>query len=277
MGSIEWDGYVLGDLADGHDFTIGGKVGVKGLGTSPRDTVLTPNRNGGDTRGESTARSRLIEVDDLRAKDRATALAFLGTMGAIAPDGERPLILRGLIWGDPEDEDGGAVQAWVGPERADPTIDVQAVGLDDWRITAATWIASDPTFYSVDATVIAGSTPHTDQALPFTNTGNGATLNGRAWTCAITAAGASVYSPYVDLGDQRVTWAGLRLHPGQTLRIDRHRHSWVGSLGVDAYRHSHGTPNPDWPVFEPGLNEFAVGANAGPLTAALTARSTWVM
>ena len=51
----------------------------------------------------------------------------------------------------------------------------------------------------------------------------------------------------------------------------------LGALGVDGLRTSHGTPNPDWPVFEPGLSTFSFGANSGTFRAELTVRSTWVI
>lgn len=268
---IEWDSYTLGDVGNGDDLTILGLAGIKPVGA--RSTTMTPNANGGETRGASVARAAEIQVPQVKAPTRAGLLSFLGSMAAIGATEERPLKMQGLLWGDPEDEE-AAVQMWAGPESATPLINAQTLAKDDWRADNVTWIASDPTIYSADATVFEADHADTDFTFVFTNLGNGSTLNGRAWTAWIEAD-TSVHSPYVDLGDQRVTWAGLTLAPGQRLIIDRHRHSRIGSLGVDGYRTSHGTPNPDWPVLEPGANSFAFGANSGDFTAELTARSTW--
>lgn len=284
MGTIGWGGYVLGDenakdgegVSLGHDLTILGKIGVGGLGTAPRDTVTTPNARGGDTRGSSVSRGRLITADGIRCTDRARLLAFLGTMAPIAADDEQPLVLTGFLWGDP-DEEGSAVQLWAGPERADPTMDVQALGVGDYRLSGTSWLATDPTFFTVDATTLTNPTPAATRTLTFNNIGNGSTLSGRAWTASITAGPGGCTSPFIDLGDQRVTWAGLTLPPDSTMVIDRHRHSYIGNLGLDGYRTSHGSPDPDWPVTAPGTNEFLFGCATGSIVPSLSARSTWSM
>lgn len=281
MIGMEWEGYRLIDFASitGGDDPIDdehpalevlGAVGITGLGTPPRNTVLTPSAQGGDVPGPSLSRAATIRIDQMRSTDRATVLGFLATMAELAPDDERPLVLHNLLWGtDP-------VQVWARPETCDPALDALSLGIGDWRLRGTTWTAADPTVYSAAATTVNASTPATTQTLNFTNAGTKASRNGRAWTASITAAGGSVTGPYIALGDQRVTWVGLTLTDGQTLTIDADRHSWVGSTPVDGYRYSGDSPDPDWPIHEPGANAFTVGRASGAnLTATLDAYSTW--
>lgn len=270
---IEWGGFTLGDFSNGDDYAIDGRAGIKLV--SQRQTTMTPNAAGGETRGASVPTALEITTDWVRAKTRDGLLAFLGAMAPIGAVDETPLLFNGLLWGDADDED-LPVQVWAGPESKTPRIDAQALAAKDWRAEGVSWIASDPTVFSAEETVLDGGSAAPSQLLTFTNRGNAGTLSGRAWTGEVTAVTA-VHSPFVDLGDQRVTWEGLNLAPGQVLVIDRHRHTRIGSLGVDGYRVSNSTPNPDWPVFEPGVSAMTVGAASGTLTAQVRARSTWVI
>lgn len=282
MIGLEWEGFRLGKLLAGDDaaddtnpfLEVLGRVGILGLGTPPRTTVLTPSPNGGDVPGPSQSRAATITVAEMRTTNRAWLLRFLGSMAELAPNDERPLLLHGLLFG----EDDGTLPAMVyaRPETCDPALDALALGVGEWRLRGTSWTAADPTIYSAEATTVAATTPATLHTLSFTNQGTRSTLNGRAWTATITCAGATVRSPWIELDGRRVTWEGLNLAPGQTLTIGADRHTYISTLPVDGFRRSDGAPDPDWPITVPGDNEFTVGrASGGNLTASISARSTW--
>ncbi len=277
MIGLEWRGFRLGDLEGGDDPSsdespvlgvLGTGVGVTGLGTAPRTTVLTPSPTGGDVPGPSQSRAATIRVDQLRTTNRDHLLRFIGSMAELPPDAEEPLLLHNLLWP-------GTVQVWARPEACEPVVNALSLGVGEWRANGTVWTAADPTVYAADPDVI-DATPASTQTLTFTNDGTRSTQNGRAWTATITAVGSPVVSPYVELDGHRVTWAGLTIPTGDTLTIGADRHTYLEGVGVDGYRWSGGSPDPDWPITEPGDNVFTFGrASGGTIDAELTARSTW--
>jgi hypothetical protein len=285
MIGLEWEGFRLGDLEAG-DVTadddhpvleVLGRVGIAGLGTAPRNTVLTPSPNGGDVPGPSLSRAGVIRIEEMRTTERDWLLRFRGAMTELAPDDERPLTLHGLLFGD-DDGAGGTLpaQVWARPESCDPDLSALGLGVGEWRLRGTSWTVADPTIYSAEPTVLESATSATSQALTFTNQGTRSTLNGRAWTASITAVGSTVRSPWIELDGHRVTWVGLNLTVGQTLTIGADRHTYIGALPVDGYRWSGDSPDPDWPITVPGDNEFTFGrASGGSLDVELSARSTW--
>lgn len=279
MIGLEWEGFRLidpGTLGDGDDpiddehpaLTVLGKdVGIEGLGVPQRSTVLTPSPLGGAIPGPSTSGAAVVRVNQMRTTNKAWLLRFLATLAPLNPDDERPLILHDLLWPEP-------VQFWARPEGGDPAANALAFGLNEFRFQGATWTAADPTIYAAEATHLHASTPASTQTLMFTNEGTTPTQRGRAWTAEITAHGP-VVNPYVRIGSHRVTWVGLTIPSGMTLRIDEDRHTWIDALGVDGFRWSGGSADPDWPIHQPGSNAFVFGCSSGQITVDLEARSTW--
>ena len=276
--ALGWAGWSLGNNdTDGDQIKILGEdAGILGFGATAPVGERTQRLAGGSQLGRSVASERTIIVPKMQTSSRAKARAFAATMAAT--DDLTVLEMAGLLFADDNDRDnpaaGQRVCVYANPQGVTVPVDVLTMGLDVVHLYDATWVAPDPTIYTVAATTVNGTPANDTHSLAFTNVGNVRSNGGRAWTIQITAS-TIIKSPFIQLGTQRVEWTGLRIMPGQSLYVGSDRHSFVGSLAVDGYARSGTNRFLNWPTMPPGLNTFTAGCLTGTCTAQLVARSTW--
>jgi hypothetical protein len=271
-----------GDIADGDDLTILGRVGVSGLGMPSRRTSLAERYGDGAHGG-----TQFLNVREVSARLATNDLDVVHELQAAMttranPDDEVPLVLTGL--GHESQR-----RLYVRPERFEYTVDNQAIAGEWWNIDVA-WIAADPVIYSETlhahifgtsgATDSLGTTPGAYFDVPVVNSGTRGVVSGRAMELRITAHG-TVTNPYVRLvgarDAERVTWH-LTMTGGQVLTTDATTVAPTGRLGsqlIDGRGRSASSPFLYRPRAMPGAQVIRVGATSGTISGFLKHRDTW--
>jgi len=274
--SFRFAGLKFGSLEEGDDFTVLGQAGITGLGQAPRRTQLNDSSGPGQVRGASSSLAREITAK-IRTNDRAKMLALVAAMDARPdPYDLDPWTFNGFLW-----DTGADQRIYVAPERCEPTVDTQAVGLGDYRADVM-WIAPDPTVFSdVLHEEAYGGTgdggPLSYKDVEFTNAGLSRSLSPQAWTWRLTAHG-TVTDPYLtnqDDTDQSIRFTGLTMTSGQVLEVDVDRTCLIGTRHVEGLIRSRGQKFPYWPIQAPGENTWRVGAISGNVSGLLRHRDTW--
>ncbi len=268
---------------DGNPITIGGRNadlfldddGVEGLGQPTFRTEMSDRHGGGAHGGSQVANSGVIRATCWAQRDDEAEWGWEQLFRLHAAMNERPdptdvlrLGWRGLMWRPDQD-----LMRWARPLRCEWVTVEDAVlggiaGLD------LSWTNEDPVTYSYDPETYAFTAAGNPKSIPVTNPGSKASRGGSSYTVSVYATSTMV-SPYIQVGDRRVTWVGLTLAAGQTLVVDRHRQSWVGLQGVDGYTLRGANPFPDWPILPPGDSTFTVGGASGACTGEIKVRGTW--
>lgn len=274
--SLGYAGFTFGSIENGDDFTVLGATGIKGLGQAPRRTQGTDRQGPGRVGGSSWSSAREITVT-VRTDDRSKMLALDAAMDPRPnPFDVLPLTMRGLLWGDEV-----SVCSFVRPERCEPNVDTQAVGLGDYRADLM-WIADDPVIFSDELHQeayggVGDGGPVAYKDISFTNAGLSATTSPRAWTWRLTAHGTTT-DPYItnqDHPDESVRFVGLTMTSGQVLEVYDDRTAMVGDRHVEGLIRSRGYRYPNWPVQRPGSNTWRVGAISGTVSGLIRHRDTW--